>query len=77
MGATRFAFDLLICSKIAFAHRTPQAFATPVTQVFDLGTHDLTTEALDDLIVPLGQRLKGGIYGKARVVLMTRNTTVA
>lgn len=53
------------------------AFGSPVTQVFDLGDHDLTTAVLRHLIVPLGQRLRGGVYGNARVVITTRSATVA
>jgi hypothetical protein len=53
------------------------AFGTPVTQVFDLADHDLTITVLRHLIVPLGQRLRGGVYGNARVVFTTRNAAVA
>lgn len=53
------------------------AFGMPVTQVFDLGEHDVTTSVLRQLIVPLGQRLRGGVYGNARVVITTRNAAVA
>lgn len=53
------------------------SFESPVTQVFDLGDHDLTITALRDLIVPLGQRLRGGVYGNARVVITTLNPAVA
>lgn len=52
------------------------AFGAPVTQVFDLGEQDLTASVLRQLIVPLGQRLRGGVYGNARVVITTQNAAV-
>lgn len=36
---------------------------TPVTFVIDFGDLDMTTEALREIIVPLGQQLRGGVYG--------------
>lgn len=53
------------------------AFGTPLTLVLDLADNDLTTSVLKELIVPLGQRLRGGVHGNARVVITTRNPYVA
>jgi hypothetical protein len=53
------------------------AFGTPLTLVLDLADNDLTTSVLRQLIVPLGQRLRGGVHGNARVVITTRNPYVA
>jgi hypothetical protein len=46
----------------------------PTTFVVDLTGVQLTTGALRELIVPLGQRLRGGVFGDVRVVVATHDT---
>jgi DNA-binding MarR family transcriptional regulator len=49
----------------------PSAFAGPTTIVLDLGVTRLTSRALHELVVTMGQRLRGGIYGEMRLVIAT------
>jgi hypothetical protein len=56
----------------------PQTHVTvPYAHIFDLGDNDLPTSVLRQLIVPLGQRLRGGTYGNVRIVITTRKPAVA
>lgn len=43
---------------------------TPVTFVIDFGDLDMTSEALREIIVPLGQQLRGGVYGSHTSVVI-------
>jgi hypothetical protein len=49
----------------------PSAVPGPTTFVLDLGGTRPTSRALRELIVTLGQRLRGGVYGDARIVIAT------
>jgi hypothetical protein len=41
----------------------------PTTLVLDLGDRQLTAGALRELVVPLGQRLRGGVFGDVHLVI--------
>jgi DNA-binding Lrp family transcriptional regulator len=47
------------------------------TLVLDLSGMTPTPAALRELIVPLGQRLRGGVYGTAKLILATPDDAVA
>jgi hypothetical protein len=51
----------------------PTAFASPTTIVLDLGSVSPTSSALREVIVPLGQSMKGGTYGPMRLVIAVRD----
>jgi hypothetical protein len=55
----------------------PTAFSFPWTAVLDLRDTILTPSALRELIVPIGQRLRGGVYGELRLVVATEDDAVA
>lgn len=47
----------------------PSALSGPTTIVLDLGGVRPTPRALRELIVPLGQRIRGGVYGDMKLVV--------
>jgi len=49
----------------------PTAREEPTTLVLDLSGHLLSPAALREWIVPLGQRVRGGLYGDVRLVITT------
>jgi DNA-binding MarR family transcriptional regulator len=49
----------------------PTAFAAPNTAVLDLRGKLLSPSALHEIVVTLGQRLRGGAYGQLRVVVVS------
>ncbi len=55
----------------------PTAVQSPRTEVFDLAGMTPTVAALRELIVPLGQRLRGGVLGDVRLVIATPDRAVA
>lgn len=55
----------------------PTSMKAPVTAILDLGGAQPTGAALRELIVPLGQRLRGGVYGNVRVVIAAPDDAVA
>jgi len=57
--------------------RIPETvFKHPTTLVLDLGGKLLSPSALKELIVTLGQRVRGGLYGDARLVVATPDPAV-
>jgi hypothetical protein len=52
------------------------AFPSPTTIVLDLSGKLLSPSALKELIVTMGQRLRGGSYGDARMVVATSDPAV-
>ncbi len=48
----------------------PTAASRPTVAVLDLGGAHYTPAALRELVVPLGQRLRGGVFGELRIVLV-------
>jgi hypothetical protein len=46
------------------------ASETPVTVVIDFGDLDMTSEALREIIVPIGQQLRGGVHGSHTSVVI-------
>jgi hypothetical protein len=55
----------------------PTAFQSPTTVVIDLEGVSPTASALREVVVPLGQRIKGGTYGQVRLVIAARDEGVA
>lgn len=55
----------------------PTVFRSPTTIVLDLGSVAPTASALREVVVPLGQRVKGGTYGQVRLVIAVRDQAVA
>jgi len=55
----------------------PTSMKAPVTAILDLGGAQPTGAALRELIVPLGQRLLGGMYGNVKVVIAAPDDAVA
>lgn len=53
------------------------SFGTPLTQVFDFADRDFTTAALQEILVHLGQGLRGGLYPDLRVVFVTANPALS
>lgn len=49
----------------------PTAFARPTVAVVDLAGMLFTPASLLELVVPLGQRIRGGLYGALRIVVAT------
>lgn len=49
----------------------PTAFGSPNTAVLDLRGKLLSPSALREMVVTLGQRLRGGTYGELRLVLVS------
>lgn len=49
----------------------PSALPGATTVVFDLGQTRLTSRALHEMIVTVGQRVRGGVYGDVRLVIAT------
>jgi hypothetical protein len=52
------------------------AFKHPTTLVLDLAGKLLSPSALKELIVPLGQGIRGGLYGDARLIVATSDPAV-
>jgi hypothetical protein len=52
------------------------AFKQPTTLVLDLSGKLLSPSALNELIVSLGQRVRGGLYGDAKLVVATPDPAV-
>jgi DNA-binding transcriptional ArsR family regulator len=61
--------DLDVIATIRDRELPPSAFPTPTTIVLDLGGTRPTAGVLRELIVSLGQRIRGGVYGDARLVI--------
>jgi hypothetical protein len=55
----------------------PTAVEGLTTIVLDLSGMDPTTAALREIIVPLGQRLRGGVYGTMKLIVATPNEAIA
>jgi DNA-binding CsgD family transcriptional regulator len=55
----------------------PTELQGQTTIVLDLGVATLTPGPLRELIVPLGQRIKGGVYGNARLIIATTDLALA
>jgi len=55
----------------------PTAFQSPTTVVVDLEGVSPTASALREVVVPLGQRIKGGTYGQVRLVIAVKDDAVA
>lgn len=54
----------------------PTLFNRPTTLVLDLSGKLLSPSALRELVVTLGQRIRGGLYGDARLVVATPDPAV-
>jgi hypothetical protein len=71
----RFDYDGVNSDKGAVAvwrdHNYPATAmpSGPTTVVLDLAGHQLSAGALRELVVPLGQRLRGGVFGDMRFVI--------
>ena len=55
----------------------PTTMKAPVTAILDLGGAQPTAAALRELIIPLGQRLLGGVYGNVKIVVAAPDDAVA
>jgi DNA-binding Lrp family transcriptional regulator len=55
----------------------PTASQVPETRILDLRDVQMTSAALREFILPLGQRLRGGVYGDVRVVIVTPDAAAA
>lgn len=55
----------------------PTASPGPAVAVLDLGGARYTPAALHELIVPLGQRLRGGVFGELRIVITAPDEATA
>jgi DNA-binding transcriptional ArsR family regulator len=49
----------------------PTASQLPQTRILDLRDAQMTSGALREFILPLGQQLRGGVYGDIKVILVT------
>jgi len=55
----------------------PTASQMPQTRILDLSDAQMTSAALREFILPLGQQLRGGVYGDVRVVIVTADEAAA
>lgn len=63
--------DPLDVSRLRDEKLPPTAFAEPTVAVLDLNGKLFSPSSLRELIVPLGQRIRGGVYGNLRIVVVT------
>jgi hypothetical protein len=55
----------------------PTASLLPLTAVVDLGGAQITPAALRELIVSVGQRLRGGVYGNLKIIIASADKAIA
>jgi hypothetical protein len=69
--ATGDLSDARVAAKARDRELPETIFANPQTVVLDLSGHLLSPSALLELVLPIGRRIKGGIFGEARFVVVT------
>jgi hypothetical protein len=77
IGTGGILSDPVLAAELRDARMPPTALPGFTTLVLDLSGMTPTPAALRELIVPLGQRVRGGIYGGAKLVVATPDDAVA
>lgn len=77
IGTGGILSDLARAAELRDENYPPTEFPGPTTAVLDLAGITPTVAALRELVVPLGQRLRGGVLGEVRLVIATPDRAVA